>query len=134
MCIGALFARVGAPLNNVRWSWGAVRPADGAVFLRVWQDDRKMLDGKCYVRLTANQIFAKDNPGNLGYRERARHVQLVQQGKPLFMIMCCARDPQAHSRRIADFDRQQIFRGGALIKCDGEVWAERREAIPVAEA
>ena len=133
MCIGALFARAGAPLNNVRWSWGAVRPADGAVFLRVWQDDQKMLDGKCYVRLTANQIFAKDNPSNLGYRERARHVQLVQQGKPLFMIMCRARDPQAHPRRIAGFNDHELFVGGEWKECNGEVWAELADQIPIGE-
>lgn len=93
-----------------------------------------MLDGKCYVRLTANQVFAKNNPGNLGYRERARHVQLVQQGKPLFMIMCCARDPQAHPRHIAGFNNREIFVGGEWIEWDGEIWVELSRRIPIEEA
>ncbi len=36
-----LFETLGAPLKNVRWSWGGVRKSDGAVFLRVWQDGTK---------------------------------------------------------------------------------------------
>ena len=35
-----LFAKLGAPLANPRWSWGAIRTTDGAVFSRVWQDSR----------------------------------------------------------------------------------------------
>lgn len=31
-----LFSYLGAPLNNVQWSWGAVRETDGSVFLVVW--------------------------------------------------------------------------------------------------
>jgi hypothetical protein len=38
MSLSALFARKGAPLHNVRYSWGGVR-ADGTVILRVWQDE-----------------------------------------------------------------------------------------------
>ena len=34
-----LFSYLGAPLNNVQWSWGAVRETDGSVFLVVWQDE-----------------------------------------------------------------------------------------------
>jgi hypothetical protein len=34
-----LFGYLGAPLNNVQWSWGAVRETDGSVFLVVWQDE-----------------------------------------------------------------------------------------------
>ena len=46
-----LFATLGAPLANVRWSWGAVRPADGAVILRVWKDNVQTHDGREYVRI-----------------------------------------------------------------------------------
>jgi hypothetical protein len=134
MCISALFARVEAPLNNVRWSWGAVRPADGAVFLRVWQDDQTMLDGKYYVRLTANQVFAVNDPDNYGYQERLMHVELVRNGARLFMIMCRARDPQAHPRQIAGFDRRELFVGGEWIEWDGEIWVELSRRIPIEEA
>jgi hypothetical protein len=34
-----LFSYIGAPLNNVQWSWGAVRETDSSVFLVVWQDE-----------------------------------------------------------------------------------------------
>ena len=54
----AMFKRLGAPLHNVQWSWGAVR-ADGSVFLRVWQDEtRKTEDGRRFIRLVNHRAYA----------------------------------------------------------------------------
>jgi len=33
------FEMLGAPLRNSRWSWGARRLNDGAIFLRQWESD-----------------------------------------------------------------------------------------------
>jgi hypothetical protein len=38
----ALFEKLGAPLKNTVWSWGGVR-ADGAIFLRVWEDEKRKI-------------------------------------------------------------------------------------------
>ena len=51
-----LLRRLGAPILNVVWSWGAVRPADGVVFLRVWQDRERKVDGKWYTMLTHDAV------------------------------------------------------------------------------
>jgi hypothetical protein len=51
MSLSTFFTKLGAPLANVRWSWGSVRP-DGSVVLRVWQDRTKKLDDKLCVQLT----------------------------------------------------------------------------------
>ena len=134
MCISALFRQVGAPLRNVRRSWGAVRPEDGAVFLRVWQDETKTINGTLFTRLTANQVFAADDPDNYGYQERLMHVQLVQGGASLFVIMCHAEDPKAHPRKIAGFNNRELFVGGECIEWDGEVWAKLAQRIPIEEA
>jgi hypothetical protein len=134
MCISALFRQVGAPLKNVRWSWGAVRERDGAVFLRVWQDETKTINGTLITRLTANQVFAADDPDNYGYQERLMHVQLVQGGASLFVIMCHAEDPKAHPRQIAGFDRRELFVGGEWMERDGEVWVELSRRIAIEEA
>ncbi len=51
-----LFSYLGAPLNNVQWSWGAVRETDGSVFLVVWQDENLRRGPRSYS-LVHNQQF-----------------------------------------------------------------------------
>jgi hypothetical protein len=87
MSISNLFKKLGAPLANVRWSWGGLRP-DNAVVLRVWQNETKKRDGKLWAQLTHHQeFFGKEK--DLGYQERNRHVALVAAGAPCYLI--CAR-------------------------------------------
>ena len=43
-----LFSYLGAPLNNVQWSLGAVRETDGSVFLVVWQDENLRRGARSY--------------------------------------------------------------------------------------
>ena len=130
MSLSELFAYLGAPLANNRWSWGAIRNRDGAVFLRVWQDEWQKVDGRRAVRITDNQFFA-DAADNLGYSERLRHIDLLRNGNPGFMIMCLANDLAANPRTIHSFNEREVFVGGAVIDHDGEVWLEavRREPI-----
>ena len=67
MSIADQFKKVGAPLKNTRWSWGAVSEK-GDVFLRVWDHDRRTIDGLLTVRVTHRSVYA-DQPENLGYQE-----------------------------------------------------------------
>lgn len=55
-----LFAYLRAPLSNPRWSWGSVRAADGAVFLLVWQDEHKKIEGKPFTCVNASTFFGED--------------------------------------------------------------------------
>ena len=73
-----LFETLGAPLKNVRWSWGGVRKSDGAVFLRVWQDGTKKINGKRYIWISVESPLGND----LGENERMDHLKLVQAGHP----------------------------------------------------
>ncbi len=116
------FHRLGAPLANSRWSWGGVRP-DGAVFLRVWQDRTRQIDGKPHAMLTHHSKYA-DSPQNLGYQERLRQVELIQSGAPCFLVMCRAKDPKAAPRAIASFNVGEVFVGGASREVDGDTWIE----------
>jgi hypothetical protein len=50
------FAYLEAPLANQRWSWGAVRPSDGAVLLRVWQDEQRKMDGPWLTQVTFTEF------------------------------------------------------------------------------
>jgi len=88
MSLSSLFNRLGAPLHNNRWSWGAVRANDGSVFLRVWQDESKVINGKRFMRITANEYFQNNDPNNLGYQERLKHIQQIQTGAKSYMIVC----------------------------------------------
>ena len=114
MSISSLFKLLGAPLANSRWSWGAQRASDGAVFLRVWQD-LKLIDeeGRHYMMVATASTNEDDN---LGYQERLRHVQSIRSGAPCFMVMCSAKDPETEPRAIAGFDDESIFVGGDVLE------------------
>jgi hypothetical protein len=115
--------RLRAALANARWSWGAVRQADQAVFLRVWQDEKIRRNGRLYMRLTASAYYA-EHASNLGWQERLRHLELVKEGAPCYMVMCVAVDPSAEQRVLLDFNRDEVFVGGELIEHDNDWWLE----------
>jgi hypothetical protein len=130
MTLSDLFKSVGAPLANIRWSWGAVRSSDGAVFLRVWQDETRRLDGRRFV-LVADPIFFAGREDSLGYAERLSHLALIRRGAASFMIMCLAEDPQADPRAIKSFNRDDVFVGGTLLEADGKWWLELANRLPI---
>lgn len=132
MPISDVFAQMGAPLKNARWSWGAVRPADGAVVLRVWQDKTR---GRAF-RVTHHAVFA-DDLSNLGYQERLVHLRMIRNNPQLasFMIVCVARDVMAIPRGIREFNAREVFVGGALSADDrGDSWLEYVERKSIANA
>ena len=129
MSLSDLFLRFGAPLANSRWSWGSTR-GDGAVFLRVWTDEMKTVEGRRYVRLINRRAY-EEVPENLGYAERCAHVEMLTKGAPGYAVLCRAAEPRARSREIASFDAQTVFRLGAVAIFDGDQWAEVVERVPV---
>jgi hypothetical protein len=130
MTLTDFFTYLGAPLVNQRWSWGAVRPGDGAVFLRVWQDEGRKIDGSWYTQVTFTKFFS-ENAASLGYAERLEHISAIRGGKSSYMIMCLARDPAASPREVSKFNRDDIFVGGRLIEIEGDCWLERINRLPV---
>jgi len=127
----AFFERLGAPLANPRWSWGAERKEDGTVFLRVWQDECKKIDGKFFMRLTANEYFEKNDPANLGYQERLRHIGLVENGAMAYMTICEAKDVSAIPRSVKKYNDKEVFLGGLLIDRNGDKWLELKGRFPI---
>lgn len=127
-----LFRRLGAPLKNVVWSWGAVRSSDNTVFLRVWQDRERKVDGKWYTRLTHHAVFV-DDPANLGWQERLAHVAKIREGAPCYLVMCEAKDVNASPRAIKSFNDRELFVGGAVVEMDGDWWIERTARISARE-
>ena len=130
MLLSVLFKSLGAPLTNMRGSWGAVRPADNSVFLRVWQDEVKRVGGHMLVRVTAQGAPEGDQP--VGYGERLKHVQLIRDGAKSYMIMCEAVETGASPRSLKRFNEREVFVGGALQELDGDFWLQATERLPVA--
>lgn len=121
--VSQVFRRIGAPLKNMRWSWGAVSD-NGDVYLKVWADEFDRVDGRLWARLTRHSAFAQ-NPGHPGWLERKRHVAMVQQGAKSFAIKCRAKDTNANPRTIASIDDKRLFIGGAVCTdSEGDSWLE----------
>jgi hypothetical protein len=128
--ISQLFEALGAPLANNRWSWGAVRPSDGAVFLRVWQDRKFVEEGAAFYELTQHRKYA-DNPDDLGHQERLRHVELIRSGARCYLVMCVVQEAGVLPRTIRSFNANDVFQGGELRERDGETWIRSVARIPL---
>ncbi len=127
-----MFAALGAPLTNQRWSWGAERQSDGAIVLRVWQDECSKIEGHHAVRITATEYF-EDKPNNLGNTERLKHVELIRAGRTVYLVMCAAVDTKVEPRAIAHFNDKEVFVGGRLFDHEGDAWVELQTRKPVSE-
>jgi len=114
-----------APLNNIRWSWGAVQPDDKIVVLRVWQDkERKFENGRRVIDL--RQEYQRDSQG---LPEREMHLQRLKEKAICFLVTCEAADLTTVDRNIKDYDEDSLFRGGDLYEIDGDWFIERFERI-----
>jgi hypothetical protein len=133
MSITDYFKHLQAPLKNSRWSWGAVRDTDQALFLRVWGDEYEARDRTRFYRMTAYDLF-EGKPSNLGWLERQEHLKLLQdKGRtaPSYMVICTAVDTRSEPRTIESFDKQSVFRGGELINVHGDWWLEASQRLNV---
>ena len=126
MSPSAFFKRLQAPLLNVQWSWGAMRP-DGTVILRVWGDETDKVGDKRFVRLMNHRRFR--GTANNGYNERVRHVATIKAGADAYAVMCNAVDPGAEPREIKSFDDRSLIRLGEIREIEGDEWAEMKERI-----
>ena len=132
MSISGFFEKLGAPLHNKRWSWGSVRKADGAVFLRVWQDEKVVIDKLPVMMVTHHDKYAS-NPDDLGYQERLSHIELIRNGVRCYMVMCRAKDPNKSPREIASWNKEVLFEGGEIVEMNGDTWIKVRTKVKVAE-
>lgn len=128
MSITALFKRLGAPLKNPMWSWGA-EGAGGLIFLRVWQGEHIKVDDKVCVRLTNQALF--EGQGNLGYEERKRHIARIREGAPTYCIFCEPEDEQAEPKKIKSTIDTHLFPGLSLVEHQGDVWLQFGQRVPI---
>lgn len=110
MAISDFFAKVlKAPLNNIRWSWGAVRP-DGCVILRLWQDEVCKIGDTIYVTVQwEDHLWGGDEESRNGRNERSEHIKLILAGTKAFAVVQQAVDVSASPREIKDYMRDSIY-------------------------
>ena len=132
MSMTSHFQELDAPLANSMWSWGAVREADKTVFLRVWQAGTKKypeLENKYYTWV----IDADGSDQSLGANERRKHLQLIEQGYTVYMIMCQEWDDDESRPKqgsVKDFNDDELFLGGRLVKYRGNILLEHAKRVP----
>ena len=122
MSLSSYFHSLGAPLNNQRWSWGAVSAA-GDVYLRVWIDEFRIIDGSLCARLTNHEFYADTPRRQPGYEERQAHVARIRAGARAFCIVCEATDAQSAPRKIGAFSKR-LFPGIRVCDFEGDQWLE----------
>ena len=115
-----LFERLGAPLTNIRWSWGAISKSGKKVCFAVWEDEFHRIKGKKVVRLTNYRTSADRH----GYKERLEQIELIEKGAKVYGVLCTAKDPSESPRSLKDFNREELLVGGELIKDGGDWWLE----------
>lgn len=121
--------RLGAPLLDTRWSWGALSPSTGHVYLRVWDHEFGTLNGRRCVRITDSEL---PDPADPGDRERHAHVQEIERGVKTYCVVLTAVDPQESPLRIESFDGVALMAGGELFKdSEGRSWLEDAGRCPI---
>ena len=118
-----------APLANIRWSWGAVRPKSSQVFLRVWADqiDKSIRPARVSI-LRGNWKKSK-----AGHRERERHVAALRKGASGYGVVCTSVDTAAPERKIARFDDKYLLKLSRVVERDGDLFAEIAGTVAVAD-
>lgn len=107
--------KLNSPMLNNRWSWGAVRPDQSAVFLSVWQDEIKRDDqrdpnSKTWVDLLWDEsLWAEVNGASMARDERVSHLNLIKSGIPGYALVKIARDPKAMPRQMKEFNSDYLI-------------------------
>jgi hypothetical protein len=114
MTITKHFKKLGAPLVNRVWSWGAVSKHSSEIYLRVWQDEIKIIEGITCVRLTDINKF--EGTGDLGYKERLDHIAKIFEGYTCYLVFCVAKETANSPRKISNYIEQEIFPTGILLR------------------
>jgi putative restriction endonuclease len=127
MSINKFYTEVlGSSLRNGRWSWGSFDPVMNRVYLRVWDDQFRVLDGDEYV-LVLRPSPRRQSPG---YAEREVHLELIEAGAEGYGVVCTARDPlTGGARAIKHFDSNTLLEFGTLIDFEGDRYARVRRRV-----
>jgi len=125
------FEKLGFPLRNTRWSWGAKHEEHKAVMLRVWQHEIVKLEtlkiitptdlpSNTFCSLIYNHSYhiATDTVNDLGTVERREHIKLIQQGYNAFGI-CVISNKNSEADweyTIKSHDSRQVYALNKLLE------------------
>ncbi len=129
MSITGHFSQIGAPLANMRWSWGA-NAEHGRTVVRAWKDETVDTKGGKYIRLI-NHVAYEEKQAHPGYRERQRHVEELRKGKPTYAVILEVKDPESRPRAVKSFDHRGVWLLGDLISVDGDDYARLVRYVPI---
>lgn len=124
--ITKFLARLGFPLHNTRWSWGA--RSDLGVLLTTWDDD--LDDTGRFVRVLG---WRSQGRSPSGLNERLDHLRTLWSGGLAgYAVVATAQDTTAQPRKIKSYDSDNVRAIVSLMaQPDGSVWAELGDEVPV---
>ena len=130
--------KLGAQLCQIQKSWGAVRRADGVIFLRVW-DESVLLESqgkRTFARLAFHDWY-EDDPENWGYQERCSHIENLREriranhAEIGYAVMCTPKHLPDGRRSIKSFVSETVRPIIGIQDRENDVWAELGPAVPV---
>ncbi len=124
--ITKFLARLGFPLHNTRWSWGA--RSDLGVLLTTWTDD--LDESSRFVRVIGWRSQARSPAG---LNERLDHLRTLWSGGLAgYAVLATAQDIKAQPRKIQSYDSENVRAIVSLTALpDGSIWAELGENVSV---
>jgi len=100
------------------------------VFLRVWQDEFRNINGIDYVQI-ARDIPRRQSPG---FSERNSHIAQISQGADGYGVVCVAVDPETTGpRKIRSFNDKLLVKLGELYQENGLTFARVERQVSVTE-
>ena len=78
--------------------------------------------------LTRHSAFVTD-PGNLGYQERLRQIEVIRSGAKCYVVMREPVEARLPERVIKAFNSDEVFRTGSVVDFDGDIWLELLERV-----
>lgn len=124
--ISKFLTRLGFPLHNTRWSWGA--RSDLGVLLTTWADD--LDETGRFVRVLG---WRSQGRSPSGLNERMDHLRTLWSGGLAgYAVVAKAKDTTAQPRKIQSYDNANVRAIVSLVaQPDGSIWAEIGEDVPV---
>lgn len=124
--ISKFLSRLGFPLHNTRWSWGAY--SDLGVLLTTWDDD--LDETGRFVRVLG---WRSQGRSPSGLNERMDHLRTLWSGGLAgYAVVATAKDTKAQPRAIRSYDSENVRAIVSLVaQPDGSIWAELGEDVPV---
>lgn len=124
--ISSFLARLGFPLHNTRWSWGA--RSELGVLLTTWEDD--LDETGRFVRVLGWRSQGRSPSGLNERRDQLR--TLWSGGLAGYVVVAKAKDTTAQPRKIQSYDSENVRAIVSLVaQSDGSVWAELGDDVPV---